>query len=666
MRIALIACHISSHWASPSVRNRFDRYMTTMTASTNSSAPHKTAGKAALALAALGIVFGDLGTSPLYAMQEAFHGTHGVTPTPENVVGIVSLFLWSLILMVSIKYVLVLMQADNRGEGGLLALLALLVGGRTGRVTRRGALRWVLLAMFGTAMLYGDGVITPAISVLSAIEGVEVATPAFSHYVVPLTVVILVGLFAIQALGSGRVGVAFGPILAIWFVAIFILGVASLAKSPAILGAFNPVNGMIFFMRNGFHGFLALGAVVLCLTGGEALYADMGHFGAQPIRLAWYGLALPALTASYLGQGALLLRDPGAAVRPFYSAVPPWALYPMVVLATLATIVASQALISAVFSLTRQAAQLGLSPRVAVKHTSSSAAGQIYLPGMNWLLMIGTITVVLLFRSSDRLAAAFGIAVSTTMAITTLLFAAFAHVRWKWPIWRVTLVAGVFLVVDLAFVAANAMKIADGGWLPLSIGGLTFLVSSSWLVGLRALRRSRKDSGLPLDLFISSLAVSPPQRVKGTAVFLMGAGHSVPTTLLHHLKHNQILHQQVVLLTLLTEEIPRVSSAERCSAESHEQGFVRVVARYGYMETPHVPQLLEQASHQFGIAACDPMTTSFYLGHESLVAPLHCNLGRRLLLSLFIWLYRNEIDVTVHLNLPPNRVVEMGARLDLA
>lgn len=621
---------------------------------------------AALALAALGIVFGDLGTSPLYAMQEAFHGTHGVMPTPENVVGIVSLFLWSLILMVSVKYVLMLMQADNRGEGGLLALLALLVGGRTGRVTRRGALRWVLLAMFGTAMLYGDGVITPAISVLSAIEGIEVATPAFSHYVVPLTVVILVALFAIQPLGSGKVGVAFGPVLAIWFVVIFALGVASLARTPAILAAFNPVNGVIFFMRNGFHGFLALGAVVLCLTGGEALYADMGHFGARPIRLAWYGLALPALTASYLGQGALLLRDPHAAARPFYSAVPAWALYPMVVLATLATIVASQALISAVFSLTRQAAQLGLSPRMTVKHTSSSTIGQIYLPGLNWMLMIGTIAVVLLFRSSDRLAAAFGIAVSTTMAITTMLFAALAHVRWKWPIWRIALVAGVFMLVDLAFVAANAMKFADGGWLPLAIGALTFLASSSWLVGLRALRQSRKDSGLPLDLFISSLAVSPPTRVNGSAVFLMAPGSSVPTTLLHHLKHNQVLHQQVVLLTLMTEEIPRTSPAERCQVEHYDQGFVRITARYGYLETPHVPQLLEQASKQFGIAACNPMTTSFYLGRESLVATVHGSLLRRLLLNLFIWLHRNETDVTVHLSLPPNRVVEMGARLDLS
>ncbi|MEX3939983.1 potassium transporter Kup [Paraburkholderia sp. BR10937] len=623
------------------------------------------AAMASLALAALGIVFGDLGTSPLYALQEAFNGARGVAATPENVVGIVSLFLWSLILMVSVKYVLVLMQADNHGEGGLLALLALLVGNRTGRETRKAALRWVFLAMFGTAMLYGDGVITPAISVLSAIEGIEVATPAFSHFVVPITVVILVALFAVQPLGSGRVGVAFGPILAIWFVVIFVLGVASIAGAPAILAAFNPVNGVTFFLHNGFRGFLALGAVVLCLTGGEALYADMGHFGARPIRLAWYGLALPALTASYLGQGALLLRAPAAASRPFYTTVPTWGLYPMVVLATLATIVASQALISAVFSLTRQAAQLGLSPRVTVRHTSSSTAGQIYLPGLNWLLMAATIGVVLLFQSSDRLAAAFGIAVSTTMAITTMLFAAFAHVRWKWPVWRVVLVAGVFMVVDVSFVAANALKFADGGWLPLAIGGLTFLVSTSWLLGLRAMRRSRGDSGLPLDAFLSSLAKDACYRVNGTAVFLMAVGDSVPTTLLHHLKHNQVLHQRVVLLTLLTGEIPRVPPDERFDVQCFDQGFVRIVGRYGYLESPNVPVLLQQTLQKAGREKYDAMTTSFYLGHESLTVSTGLNLGRRLLLSLFVLLRKNELDATTHLGVPPNRVVEMGARLDI-
>ncbi|MGF7137466.1 KUP system potassium uptake protein [Paraburkholderia sp. EB58] len=622
-------------------------------------------GTLALSLAALGIVFGDLGTSPLYALQASFGGTLGVAATHANVIGIVSLFLWSLILMVSIKYVLVLMQADNHGEGGLLALLALLVGERTGRVTRHGALRWVFMAMFGTAMLYGDGVITPAISVLSAIEGIEVATPAFAHYTVPITVLILVVLFAVQPLGSGRVGVAFGPILAIWFVTIFILGMVSLVQTPGILAAFNPINGITFFARNGFKGFVALGAVVLCLTGGEALYADMGHFGARPIRLAWYGLALPALTVCYLGQGALLLRNPGAADRPFYTTVPAWGLYPMVMLATLATIVASQALISAVFSLTRQAAQLGLSPRVTVRHTSSSTAGQIYLPGLNWVLMVGTIAVVLGFRTSDSLAAAFGIAVSTTMAITTMLFAAYARVRLLWPVWRIVLVAGVFMMVDLAFVAANAMKFADGGWLPLSIGAITFVISTSWLLGLRALQRARKDSGLPLDSFISSIAAAPPYRVSGTGVFLMAAGKSVPITMLHHLKHNQVLHEQIVLLTLLTEEIPRVSPAERFTVERLEQGFVRIEGRYGYLEMLNVPQLLEQALQCAGCPAYDAMMTTFYLGRESLSVQTKQRPVRHMLLSLFSRLRKNELDATAHLGLPPNRVVEMGARLNL-
>jgi len=641
--------------------------MTIVSGSNRDAAPTSAHGGAlaTLALAALGIVFGDLGTSPLYALQEAFHGAAGVDASPTNVIGIVSLFLWSLILMVSIKYVLVLMQADNRGEGGLLALLALLIGDRSRRGPGRRARRWIYLAMIGTAMLYGDGLITPAISVLSAVEGLEQATPAFQPYVVPITVVILVALFAIQPLGSGRVGVAFGPILAVWFIAIFVLGLYSLLQTPAILVALNPLEGLRFFLRNGWHGFLALGAVVLCLTGGEALYADMGHFGARPIRLAWYGLALPALTASYLGQGALLLREPAAATRPFYATVPAWALYPMVVLATLATVVAAQALITAVFSLTRQASRLGLSPRVATRHTSASAAGQIYLPALNWMLMLGTIALVLIFRSSDNLAAAFGLAVSTTMAITTVLFAAFADTRWHWPRWRIALMAGTFLIVDMAFVAANAMKFADGGWLPFVIGLLTFLVTIAWFTGLRVLRASRADSGFPVEVLISSLALSPPHRVGGTAVFMTPPGDSAPVALLHHLKHNQVLHERVVLLTIVTDEAPRVADSARMTADCLEIGFVRIVAHYGYMEEVNVPALLELASPQSGCTLYDAMSTSFYLGRESLTLPASGNLALRGLLRLFVWLHKNELDATAHFAIPPNRVVEMGARLDL-
>jgi KUP system potassium uptake protein len=620
---------------------------------------------ATLALSALGVVFGDLGTSPLYALQEAFHGTNGVAPTAENVIGVVSLFLWSLILMVSIKYVFVLMRADNHGEGGLLALLALLIGDRAQSGDGKRTRRWIYLAMIGTAMLYGDGVITPAISVLSALEGLEVATPVFAPYVVPLTVAILIGLFAVQTYGSGRVGVVFGPILAIWFFVIFILGLVSLIQTPGILAAINPANAVVFFLRNGWHGFLALGAVVLCLTGGEALYADMGHFGARPIRLAWYGLALPSLTINYLGQGALLLRDPEAASRPFYSMVPTWALYPMVALAALATVVASQALISAVFSLTRQATQLGLSPRFQIKHTSANTEGQIYLPSLNWLLMLATVFVVLIFKSSDRLAAAFGLAVSTTMAITTILFAALAKTRWKWSWPAVAAVAGIFMIADLAFVVANAMKFADGGWLPFAIGTLTFLLTFAWFTGIRRLRESRKESGLPLEDFVASLGLSTLHRVHGTAVFMMPPGQSTPMVLLHHLKHNQVLHERVVVLTMYTTEAPRVPDADRLTVLCMEIGFVRVEARYGYMEQANVPELLILASDKLQLPLYDSMTTSFYLGRESLVVTERWNVIKKFLMGLFVWMHKNELDATSHFGIPHNRVVEMGARVEL-
>lgn len=632
----------------------------------SAGSPHTQGGTqsvAGLALLALGIVFGDLGTSPLYALQEAFHAQHGVAASAANVIGIVSLFLWSLILMVSIKYVFVLMRADNRGEGGILALLALLIGSSRQRSKR--ARRWIFLALVGTAMLYGDGVITPAISVLSAVEGLGVATPAFNPYIVPLTVIILVALFLIQPFGSGKVGRAFGPTLGIWFIALFILGVVSLWQTPAILQAFNPLHGITFFMNNGFMGFVALGAVVLCLTGGEALYADMGHFGRVPIRLAWYAVALPALMMNYLGQGALILRDPAAAARPFYSMVTEWALYPMVILATLATIVASQALISAVFSLTRQAAQLGLFPRVMTIHTSAETMGQIYLPTMNWLLMLATIAVVLGFQSSSSLAAAFGLAVSATMTITTVLFAAFAHTRWHWSRARVCLIAGGFLCIDLAFVAANALKFMDGGWLPLVLGLFMFTISATWFSGRSILSVSRRDSGVPVETFLSSLELAPPYRIDGTAVFMAEASHNVPTVLMHHLKHNQVLHETVVLLTLVTDEAPRLLDSERLYIEHLSLGFIRITAHFGYMEEQDIPKILQLAEHTQLTEQFNPMTTSFYMGRESLVVPEKGNLFRRLQLKLFVWLRKNERDAGAHFKIPPNRVVEMGARIEL-
>ena len=620
---------------------------------------------AALTLAALGIVFGDLGTSPLYALQAAFDDSVGIKPTPDNVVGIVSLFLWSLGLMVSVKYVAVLMRADNHGEGGLLALLALLVGEHRRSGNSKRSRRWIYLALIGTAMLYGDGLITPAISVLSAIEGLQIATPTLQPYVVPLTLAILLGLFAIQSLGSGRVGVAFGPIMVLWFVTILVLGLASVIQTPAILQALNPLHGISYFQRNGWHGFVSLGAVVLCLTGGEALYADMGHFGAHPIRLAWYRLALPSLGFSYLGQGALLLRDPTLASHPFYSTVPSWGLYPMVALSTLATIVASQALISAVFSLTRQAAQLGLAPRFAVRYTSASTVGQIYLPALNWILAIGTMGIVMIFGSSDRLASAFGLAVSSTMTITTILFAALAHRRWGWSRLRVGMVAGTFLFVDLSFFFANTVKFTDGGWLPFTIGALVFLTTMAWTVGQRVLRLSRHESELSLKDFIETLSVSPPLRVPGTAVFMMPPSISFPMALLHHLKHNQVLHERVAVLTLSIEDSPRIPAAEQLEVEALGLGFVRVVAHLGYMDSVSVPELLRRAFEQIHMDAYEPMTTSFYLGRESLVVAHTGRLAMRLLLRLFILLRKNELDASEHFGIPPNRVVEMGARLDL-
>jgi KUP system potassium uptake protein len=618
-----------------------------------------------LALSALGVVFGDLGTSPLYALQEAFHGSRGVPATPENVLGVVSLFLWALVLMVSIKYVAVLMRAGNRGEGGILALLALLLGER-GQPVRRASL-FIGLGLLGTAMLYGDGVITPAISVLSAVEGLQIATPALQRYVVPLTMVILVALFAVQHRGSGRVGAVFGPVLAVWFVVIALLGIHAVARNPSALAAINPIHAVRFFGHAGSRGFLALGAVVLCLTGGEALYADMGHFGPGPIRLAWYGLAFPSLVLSYLGQGALLLQHPAAAARPFYSMVPTWALYPMVALATAATIIASQALITAVFSLTQQAAQLGYSPRVDVVHTSGAAMGQIYLPGLNWMLLTATLAIVVAFRSSDRLAAAFGLAVSATMAITTMLFAAVARVRWRWPRWRVATLAGVFLIADLSFVAANTFKFVDGGWLPLVIGAVVFVTMSTWYTGRRMLNDATRERGLPLGDFLKSLALNPPYRIRGTGVFLANQRDAVPLVLLHHLKHNQVLHETVVLLTLLTEEVPRVSKDQQVDVEALPLGFHTVVAHYGFMEEPNVPAVMTQAALLSSSFRDEPARTTYYLGRITVIPPSSRDSARmfRWRVKLFRLLKRNERSATLYFDIPANRVVELGTRVEL-
>ncbi len=619
---------------------------------------------AKLALGALGVVYGDIGTSPLYAVRECFSGSHGVAPTPQNVLGIISLVFWAMMFVVTFKYLSFVMRADNRGEGGILALMAL-VGEAEG--ARRFGPALLLVGLFGTALLYGDGIITPAISVLGALEGVAVAAPAFSHLVVPGTITILALLFLFQRRGTSTVGAVFGPVTLVWFITISILGIREIARDPSILRAVNPIHGIAFFANSGWHGFLVLGAVVLVITGGEALYADMGHFGKRPIRLAWLAVAMPALVLNYMGQGALLLRDPGAALNPFYLLAPGWAVYPLIGIATAAAIVASQALISGAFSLTRQAVQLGYSPRVTIRHTSHSEIGQIYVPEVNWALGAATIALVLGFRSSSAVAAAYGIAVTGTMTITTVLFHHVARVRWGWAAWKVWPLTAAFLAVDVAFFSANAIKIEHGGWFTIAVATVVFTLLSTWKKGRALLGAQLREAGLPLDLFLADVRNKNPKRVPGTAVFMTGNLGTIPAVLLHHLKHNKVLHERVVLVSVLTEEIPAVPEAERVTVRELGAGFFQVVARYGFMETPDVPAMLESLATR---EASGPklqlraMETTYYLGRETLLPT-----GRTPMAGwrkwLFIVMARNARPASAFFGLPPNRVVEMGAQIQL-
>jgi KUP system potassium uptake protein len=615
-----------------------------------------------LALGALGVVYGDIGTSPLYALKECFDGPHAVPATPANVFGVVSLVFWSLTFVVTFKYMAFVMRADNRGEGGILALMALV--GRK-ETTRRGRAFLLILGLFGAALLYGDGVITPAISVLSAIEGVAVAAPGFGHVVVPVTVAILVALFFFQKRGTATVGAVFGPIMLLWFAAIAAVGVHDIVRNPRIVGALSPHHAVTFFAHNGFHGFLVLGAVVLCITGGEALYADMGHFGRHPIRAAWLAVAMPALVINYFGQGALLLADPTAARNPFYLGVPGWGLYPMIALATAAAIVASQALISGAFSLTRQAVQLGYCPRVTIRHTSTTEIGQIYVPEVNWALGVSCVALVLGFGSSSRLAAAYGIAVTGTMAITTILFHRVMRDEWSWSRWRAWPITFVFLVVDLSFFSANLVKIEEGGWFPLAAAAAVFAVMSTWKRGRSELAQQLKNAGIPLDLFIAEMERTKPSRIPGTAVFMTSHSGTAPPVMLHHLKHNKVLHERVLLVSILTEEIPVIRAPERFTAKPLGAGFYQVIAHYGFMETPNVPRLLSRLP-----SAVVPgpkidrmsMDTTYYLGRETLLP----NGGARLASwrkRLFIILARNAQTASSFFGLPPNRVVELGAQI---
>ena len=614
---------------------------------------------APLALAALGIVYGDIGTSPLYAMKEVFAGVHPVPVTPDSVLGILSLVFWSLVIVVSIKYVAFIMRADNRGEGGIMALMALALRKAEGQ-RRRSAI--MMAGIIGAALFYGDGVITPAISVLSAVEGLEVATPALKAYVIPVTIGVLIALFFFQRKGTAGIGALFGPVMVVWFGTLALLGVTNILTEPSVVKSINPMYALAFLAANPGLGFLALGGVVLALTGAEALYADMGHFGRKPIQLAWFGFVLPALVLNYFGQGALLLKDPGAIQNPFYHLAPDWALYPLVALATAATVIASQAVISGAFSITRQAMQLGYSPRMEVQHTSEQEIGQIYLPGINWALLLAVIALVLGFRSSTNLGAAYGIAVTGTMVITTIL--AFIVVRhlWGWGLLRSSLLIAFFLTIDLAFFFANAIKIEDGGWFPLVFGLGVFILMSTWKRGRLLLHERMASEAIALEPFIQGIDADSMLRVPGTAVFLSGNPDAVPHALLHNLKHNMVLHQRVAVVTVRVEDVPHVPEAEQIAAESLQNGFYRIIVRYGFKDEPDIPKALDRCA-PFGITF-DAMTTSYFLGRETLIPKL----GSEMCLwreKLFITMFRNAGSAASFFNIPPNRVVELGTQVVL-
>ena len=613
-----------------------------------------------LSFLALGIVYGDIGTSPLYSMRECFYGSHPVALTRANVLGVLSLIVWSLVIVVTIKYHVYVLRFDNRGEGGILALMGLVGMDKTRRASVRTAL--IVLGVFGAALLYGDGMITPAISVLSAIEGLEVATPFFKPYVLPLTIIVLVLLFVFQRRGTRRIGSVFGPIMLVWFATLALLGIRGILWHPSVMYAINPLHAWRFFTTNGMHGFLVLGAVFLVTTGGEALYADLGHFGERPIQIDWFSIVGPSLVLHYLGQGALLIEQPLAAHNPFYLLAPKWALYPLVVMATMATVIASQAIISGVFSLTRQAIQLGYLPRMEIIHTSSAEIGQIYIPGVNWTLMLATIALVLGFRSSSALAGAYGVAVSATMIITTILAYVVARDLLHWSVLTAGAVTAGFLIPDFAFLSANLAKIADGGWFPLVIGGAVFTLMTTWRAGRAILSARLLDGALPPDLFVQSLKKRPPVRVPGTAVFMHRAGDAIPPALLHSLKHYKALHQQVILLTIITEEVSHLNGEERLHVVALGEGIYRVTGRYGYMEEQDVPALLARlAERGFRIP---PMDTTYFLGRETLIVtdrPSGIATWRE---KLFAWMTRNAAGAARFFRLPPNRVVELGAQIE--
>lgn len=612
-----------------------------------------------MALGALGVVYGDIGTSPLYAVRECFSEAHPVPVSVENVLGVLSLIIWSLILVISIKYLILIMNADNRGEGGVFALMALVHS----RLEKKPKLGFFVqaTAILGAALLYGDGMITPAITVLSAVEGLETLTPALEPFVIPAAVGILIGLFTFQRHGTEKVGRVFGPVMLLWFGALAALGISWIAREPGIFAAFDPRHAVSFFLHNGFEGFLVLGAVFLVVTGGEAVYADMGHFGVRSIRFSWFAMVFPALLLNYLGQGALILTDPSAVKNTFFRMAPAWALYPLVALATAAAIIASQAVISGAFSLTRQALQLGYLPRMEIRHSSARQIGQIYIPMVNWLLMLCTIGLVLGFRSSGNLAAAYGIAVSTTMVLTTVLAYYCARIYWKWSAGAALFAIVPFLLFDSAFLLSNTVKIHHGGWFAFLAAMVIFVLLTTWIRGQEILSVQRKSIALSDQEFLESIRINPPQRVAGAAVYLSSDVDGVPRSILHNLKHNKILHQRVVFLTILTMESPRVAMEERVQATILGEGFFRIVAKYGFMESPHVPRLLKQIAIP-GFEYKE-METTFFTSQKSLVvtsAPKMSKWRKH----LFSFMERNAQRVVFHYRIPPYRVVEMGVQIE--
>lgn len=624
-----------------------------------SSHDHGNKNLYALALGAIGVVYGDIGTSPLYTLKEAF-GPHGVAVSPDNVLGVLSLIFWSLIVVVSIKYATFIMSADNKGEGGIMALTTLAHRG----VRSSARARWVImvLGLFGAALFFGDSVITPAISVLSAVEGLGVATPALSRYVVPVAVLVLIALFALQRSGTARVARVFAPIMVIWFLTLAVLGLVKILQSPQVLHALNPYHAVEFFVENGRSGFFILASVVLAVTGAEALYADMGHFGKRPIRRAWFAFVLPALMLNYLGQGALLLENPAAAANPFYLLAPPALLYPMIVLATLAAVIASQAVISGAFSVTRQAIQLGYLPRMEVVHTSRETMGQIFLPWLNRVLLVLTVAVVIGFHSSTNLAAAYGIAVVGTMAIDSVLVIIVARRIWAWSRWKVAALGSLFVIVDCAFLGANVEKIGHGGWFPLVLGLLVFTVMTTWRRGRELVIRELKNAGLALRPFIESIAEHPPLRVPGQAVFLTAQPDAVPHALLHNLKHNKVLHEQNVVLTVEWLETPTAEPEERIELVALGHDFHQLTLRYGFAEDPDVPDMLAKCE-KVGLVF-DMMDTTFFLSRESIVATDNRGMPKWRD-KLFAFMQRNALPATAFFQIPGNRLIELGTQVEI-